>query len=286
MSPSLPPVIAAAGLTPDVVREIGQLVIGVGGLVRELLTYTGGASTVKDGAGQRVTTADVLADRLLRESLLSLVPGSTGYSEEGGRFGTDGPARVRWQVDPLDGTRPATLGGAYAISVGALVLAGEQPLAACGWVYVPNLSALYWAGLTPEWRQCLLNGQPVEAEHLRPEDLRHRYVAVGSDWHSLRATSLPSKLSAPGATAVHLAQLVHPGSDVSAAILSRYKAYDAAGGIPVAVAGGCALYHVEAGVPGTEPLDPLRFLAERDATPTQLGPPTLVCRPDVAVAFR
>jgi fructose-1,6-bisphosphatase/inositol monophosphatase family enzyme len=277
-----------AGLTANVVREIGHLVIGVGGLVRELLTYTGGASTVKDAAGQRVTTADVLADRLLRESLVSLVPDSAGYSEEGGRFGAPhAAAHVRWQVDPLDGTRPATLGGAFAISVGALVMSDEQPVAACGWVYVPNLSALYWAGITPGWSDCRYNGQPVEAEHLTPQDLRHRYVAVGSDWHRFRAAELPSKLSAPGATAVHLAQLVHPGSDVSAAILSRYRAYDAAGGIPVAVAGGCSLYDVDAtGVPGTEPLDPLRFLAERDAAPAQLGPPTLVCRPAVAAAFR
>jgi fructose-1,6-bisphosphatase/inositol monophosphatase family enzyme len=282
------PVFSQAGFTAEVVREIDHLVIGVGGLIRELLAFTAGASTVKDSSGQRLSAADVLADRLLRESLVRLVPGSAGYSEEGGRFGaTREAATVRWQVDPLDGTRPATLGGAYAVSVGALIVHEGEPVGALGWVYVPALSALYQGAITAGWSDCRLNGRPVEAEALEPQDLATRYVAVGSDWHGLRTAHLPMKLSAPGATAVHLTQLVHPLSDVGAAVLSRYRAYDAAGGIPVAIAGGCALYALDRqGLPGAEPLDPLRFLLEQDVAPGRMGPATLVCRPSVAAAFR
>lgn len=285
--PPLPAVFAAAGLSPTVIRELDYLVVGIGGLVRELIHFTSGASSLKDGAGQRLTVADTLADRLLRESLLQLCPGSSGYSEEGGEFGQDGAGlRLRWQVDPVDGTRPATLGGAYAVSVGALLMEGETPVAAAGWVYLPTLSALYRAFLAPGYGECCLNDRSVSVEAATGTEWRNRYLAVGSDWHRLGSGPHPFKLSAPGATAVHLTQLVHPGSDVAATVLSRYKPYDAAGGLVVASAGGCELYRLESGTPQTQPLDPLEFLRAGDACPREFGPPVLVCPPATAAALR
>lgn len=285
--PSLPPLFAAAGLTNAILSEIDHLMVGVGGLVHELIRFTAGASTVKDGAGQRLTVADTLADRLLRESLLQFCPGSSGYSEEGGAFGERGPGlHVRWQIDPVDGTRPATLGGAFAISVGALILDGEQPVAAAGWVYLPTLSVLYSAFLASGYTDCRLNCQPAGAETLSGEQLRHCYLAVGSDWHRLGAGPHPFKLFAPGATAVHLTQLVHPGSDVAATLLSRYKPYDAAGGLVVAAAGGCELYRLADGVPELTPIDPLAFLHSGDLRPDQYGPTVLVCRAATADVLR
>lgn len=286
--PTLPLSFTDAGITAAVVEEIDHLVVGVGGLVHELIRFTAGASTRKDAAGQRLTVADTLADRLLRESLLQLCPQSAGYSEEGGTFGESiSGLQVRWQVDPVDGTRPATLGGAFAVSIGVLVVDGEQPVAAAGWVYLPTLSVLYRAFLAPGFADCRLNGQPAAAEEeLSSAELSTRYLAVGSDWHRLGVGAHPLKLSAPGATAVHLTQLVHPGSDVAATVLTRYRPYDAAGGVVVAVAGGCELYQLKDGRPAAEPLDPLAFLRAGDLTPEQYGPAVLVCRTSTAAALR
>jgi fructose-1,6-bisphosphatase/inositol monophosphatase family enzyme len=285
---NLPATFPEAGLTPEVLREIDYLVVGVGGLVRELLTFTAGASTVKDASRQRLTVADTLADRLLRESLLRHVPGSSGYSEEEGHFGSaSGGRRVRWLVDPLDGTRPATLGGAFGISVAGLVLEQDRPLGAVGWVYVPTLGVLYRGILAPGYRDCRANEVEVRAEELTASDLPTRYTAVGSDWCARRPAELPMKLSAPGATAVHLTQLVHAGSDVAAVMLSRYKPYDAAAGIVIAAAGGCDLYAVDDRMrPLVSPTEPLRFLGEGDREPDRYGPPMLVCREAVARALR
>jgi hypothetical protein len=186
----------------------------------------------------------------------------------------------------VDGTRPATLGGAFAVSIGALVLQDELPVAAAGWVYLPTLSALYTAFLAPGSSDCRLNDHVAAAPPISTADLPNRYLAVGSDWHRLGTGGHPFKLSAPGATAVHLTQLVHPESDVAATLLSRYRPYDAAGGLVVAVAGGCELYLLESGRPEVSPLDPLAFLHRGDLHPTQHGPAVLVCRPAIADALR
>src|SRR5437870_856040 len=106
----------AAGLNPETLQQIDHLVVGCGGFVKELLLHTSGESTTKGESDERLSAADRLVDRLLREHLMHLVPGSSGYSEEGGEFGRRGePSRLRvsWLLDPLDGTRPATLGGAF-----------------------------------------------------------------------------------------------------------------------------------------------------------------------------
>src|SRR4051812_40491691 len=79
--------LAEAGLTAAALERIEHLLVGAGGFVKELITYTGGRTTVKDRIGQRLSAADVLLDTLLCDQLLRLVPNSGGYSEEGGWFG-------------------------------------------------------------------------------------------------------------------------------------------------------------------------------------------------------
>ncbi|HTE21388.1 MAG TPA: inositol monophosphatase family protein, partial [Armatimonadota bacterium] len=282
--------LAEAGLTSETLAEIDHLLVGCGGFVKELIAYTAGASTVKDDSRQRLSAADELTDRLLREQLLRLIPYSGGYSEEGGAFGTAGCASyVHWLLDPVDGTRPATLGGAFGVSVGALVVRDGAPVAAVGWVYVPTLSALYRGILAPGFTECTLNGRAVLAEaDLSVADLAQRYLAVSSDWSGAHLRPSPMKLSAPGATAVHLTQLVHAGSDVAAAVLTRYKPYDAAGGLVIAAAGGCAIYplHRHNRRPSRDPLEPLSFLLQLRELPDQWACPVLVCTPPVADLLR
>jgi fructose-1,6-bisphosphatase/inositol monophosphatase family enzyme len=282
---------APVGLGAAAFAAIDRLLVGCGGFVKELIVYTGGESRVKDSTGQRLSAADELVDRLLREQLEAVAPASGGYSEEGGWFGRrDAP--LRWLVDPVDGTRAATLGGVFAVSVGALIEQAGRPAAAAGWVYVPTLATLFRGVIVPSAAglrgECLRNGQPAAVETWSPgTDLGHRYLAVSSNWRSAWLGASPLKVSAPGATAVHLAQLVQPGSDVVAAALTRYQAHDAAGGLAVALAGGCALYRLEetAGRPGPR-LDPMAFLKAAYDAPEQAGERTLVCRPEVAAALR
>jgi fructose-1,6-bisphosphatase/inositol monophosphatase family enzyme len=287
MREALPEAVVRAGLGPAQLARLDHLVVGCGGFVKELITYTAGASHVKDRSGERLSAADVMVDELLRAPLLELVPGSGGYSEEGGWFGEPWGSAVRWLVDPVDGTRPATLGGAFGVSVAALVMEGGAPVAALGWVYVPTLSALYWGGVAGERRACLLNGEPVQVEAVAPAELPNRYLAVSSNWQSGWLSGGSLKLSAPGATSVHLTRLAQPGSDVAAAALTRYRAHDAAAGLAVALGGGAAIYRLDEGKtrPG-ERLEPMAFLQDAYARPEAEGRRILVCHPGVAESLR
>lgn len=281
------PVLTAAGLDAETMRQVDRLLIGCGGFARELIIYTGGASEIKGSGGDRLSAADCLVDHLLRFQLQHLVPGSSGFGEEGGHWGAapEG-ARVWWLVDPVDGTRPATLGSAFAVSVGALVLEGGRPAAAVGWVYLPTLGALYRGVLHPGGGAAVVNDLPARVEGAAPGQFKNRHLAVNSDWHRI-AASPAMKITALGATAVHLVQLVHPGSDVVAAAETRYYPHDAAGGLPVAVGGGCRVYAIDrAGRPAAEALDPLEFLHRLYLRPGDMGPHVLVAPPGVADFLR
>lgn len=259
----VPPVLIEAGLSPEVLAQIDELLVGCGGFIREILAYTAGRSSLKDEAGQRVSAADLWVDQLLRDNLTRMVPGSSGYSEEIGPFGSRAEGlHVRWMLDPLDGTRPALLGGAYAVSAAAVVLDGSQVAAAVGWVYVPTLPSLYRGILAPGYAESLRNGQPVVVETgITADNLCNRYLVVNSDWQSNQLPGCPLKLNAPGATAVHLTQLVQPQSDVGAVFLSRYHPYDAAGGLVLAVAGGAKVRPATAkGEPRAADVDALALL--------------------------
>jgi fructose-1,6-bisphosphatase/inositol monophosphatase family enzyme len=284
----LPIELQNAGFTPALVEDIDRLAVGCGGFIKELIGFTSGASATKDGSGQILSAADEMVDLLLRERLLDLLPGCSGYSEEGGEFGerSAGAFHVRWLIDPLDGTRPALLGGAFAVSLGALILRDNHPVAAVGWVYVPTLPALYRGIVSAEGTECTLNGRDTTAFIPSAENLHNCYFAVGSDWDSTFLPRLEMKLSAPGATAVHLTRLVHPGSDYAAVCLSRYKPYDAAGGLVVAAAGGCRLYQPADSELPDEPTDPLGYLASLADAPAQNGPRTFIAHPEVAEMLR
>ena len=278
-----------AGLTPAVLSRVQHLLIGCGGFVRELIRQTGGASSTKEDPEQRLSAADELVDTLVREELLRLLPRSCGYSEEGGHFGGSPEGlHVHWLLDPVDGTRPALLGGAFAVSLGALVLDGETPLAALGWVYVPTLGALYHGRIGAGEALCQINGQPAAVgAGVTPENLRQRYLATESNWHAVSPTPLPLKLSAAGSTAVNLTRLVHPESDVAAVALTHYHAYDAAGALPAAAAGGARLYILDADARiMKDELDPLQFLHAGSQAPTDYGRFVMACSPRVAEMLR
>ena len=93
------------------------------------------------GPGEFVSTADLKAERTLRNELHRARPGYGLLFEEGGEVeGTD--PRHRWIVDPLDGTTNFLHGiPHFAISI-ALERDGEI---IAGVVYEPTRDEMYWA---------------------------------------------------------------------------------------------------------------------------------------------
>jgi len=142
------------------VREAGAI----------LLEHFGGDFEVTEKSpGDPVTTADLAADRCLKQRLLTAFPDYGWLSEET----ADNPARLTcdrvWIVDPLDGTREFVRGiPEFAVSVG-LTEAGRPIL---GIVFNP-VSGEFFAGYG---KIALLNGQPLRCSSLR--DLRRATIIV------------------------------------------------------------------------------------------------------------
>ena len=93
------------------------------------------------GPGEFVSTADLKAERTLRNELHRARPGYGLLFEEGGEV-AGGDPRHRWIVDPLDGTTNFLHGiPHFAISI-ALERDGEI---IAGVVYEPTRDEMYWA---------------------------------------------------------------------------------------------------------------------------------------------
>lgn len=264
-------------------EKIRLVVIAAGGIVREVLSQSGGASGFKDD-DQRITAADGTADRWLVSSLTAAYPDSAGYSEESGRFGP-GEADLFWLIDPLDGTRSSTHGGLYAVSVGLVAFCDGEPVAGAGWVYVPNSGLMFEGLISTEACACLRNecaariNAPVGGG-------RKNYLVVNSDWRSELVPRWTGRITAPGATAVHLCLLVDPYSDATGVALTRYKPYDAAAGLVVAAAGGAAVRPIADG--SETPLSTaglLRLLHAYTAHPGEPGPDMIVGHPGCPMLF-
>ncbi len=93
------------------------------------------------GPGDFVSTADLKAERVLREELAKARPGFGFLMEESGETkGRDG--RHRWIVDPLDGTTNFLHGiPHFAISIGL----EEDGEIVAGLIYHPIADEIYWA---------------------------------------------------------------------------------------------------------------------------------------------
>lgn len=244
---------------PGFLDAIDQLVIGAGGFASELLRHHSG-SEKKPADGQRVTAADLAVDGLLRRELIALAPTSSGFSEEGGSFGSTSSVgtgvRLFWVIDPVDGTRPALLGGPFAVSVALIVSNDAKPLAWIGWTYVPAMARLYRGHLSGENREASLNGRPLMAGSW--SDLHGRYLAIHSRGAGPFTQHRTLKLWNPGSTAVQVVLLTETAADAAGALLTRCRVYDIAGALPVALAAGLTCYEVR-GQDVFEPI-PLREL--------------------------
>jgi myo-inositol-1(or 4)-monophosphatase len=109
-----------------------------------------------------VTASDTAAERLIRERIGAARPDDGFLGEEGGEDsgGRGGRTRVRWVVDPIDGTVNYLYGiPAYAVSIAAEV----DDEVAVGVVHNP-VSGETWTAVAG--RGALLDGRPVRVGDL------------------------------------------------------------------------------------------------------------------------
>ncbi len=123
---------------------------------RHTLTYFGSAdlavSTKADASP--VTRADTESEAILRGEIARHFPAHAVLGEEGGAAGPAG-GRVRWVVDPLDGTKSFVRGvPLYAVLVGVEV-DGRPRVGAC---YLPATDEMV---LAADGLGCTHNGRPA-----------------------------------------------------------------------------------------------------------------------------
>lgn len=131
-----------------------QAVTKAGDTISELRSREKIEVNYKD-AGELVTSADLLSERIIQEAIMGKYPGHRILSEEHGvhnwdNFKFDGPV---WVIDPLDGTvnfarHLPHYGVSLAFALDGVVLAGA--------VYAPDLNCTY-VGIKGEGSYC--NGE-------------------------------------------------------------------------------------------------------------------------------
>jgi histidinol-phosphatase len=132
---------------------------------RHTLTYFGTALDVKyKGDDSPVTRADVESEAILRREIARRFPRHAVLGEEGGETaGADG--RVRWVIDPLDGTKSFVRGvPLYGVLVGVEV--DGQPRVGVAYLPATDEMVAAAAGLG-----CTHNGRPARVSAVdRVED--------------------------------------------------------------------------------------------------------------------
>ncbi len=145
----------------DLLATAEELARGAGEIT---LQYFGGRVAAEAKAdGTPVTRADREAEAALRAGILSRYPGHGVLGEEHGE--TNPGARVRWIVDPIDGTRSFIRGvPLYGVLIG-IEIDGEP---AVGVAHFPALGETVAAA---RGRGCAWNGQPARVSSVdRLED--------------------------------------------------------------------------------------------------------------------
>ncbi len=121
--------------TQELLATAVEIVRATADLIRELRETGVGEVTTKSTATDVVTAADTAAERYVIDALRTRRPGDTVLGEESGQ--STGTARVRWILDPIDGTVNYLYGlPQYAVSLAAevdgTVVAGVVRNAATG----------------------------------------------------------------------------------------------------------------------------------------------------------
>jgi myo-inositol-1(or 4)-monophosphatase len=137
----------SSGSTADLLELATSMAVAAG----RLLLGRGGRPEVvatKSSPTDVVTEADRAAETMIRDLIGEARPGDRILGEEGGETGgaggEGGPSRVRWIVDPLDGT----VNYLYGLPDWAVSIAAEADGAVvAGAVFVPRRDELFSAAL-------------------------------------------------------------------------------------------------------------------------------------------
>ena len=156
-----------------------------------------------------VTEADRAAEAIVIEVIRKARPGDAVLAEErGGEAGAGGSDRVRWIIDPLDGTTNFAHSLAFfAVSVGVEV----EGVLAAGAVHVPMLDETFAAA---RGGGATLNGRPIAVSQV--DNLGDAFVATGFPYdirvnpennldHFARFATRTLALRRPGAASIDLA---------------------------------------------------------------------------------
>lgn len=148
-----------------------------------------------------VTIHDKQSEATIRDFILAAAPDSALLGEEGGSVGS---GRVKWYVDPIDGTSNFARGLAFwCVSIGA-VIDGEI---VAGVVYDPIAEHVFAADLTGAW----LNGEPVRSSAV-PDEAHATLITGYPVARDFRLDGKQAALEDFGTLAEAFSTLRRPGS--------------------------------------------------------------------------
>ena len=256
---------------PDDARELERLAVflaqGAGELVRAARTAGDRApdagllrTETKSTATDLVTEVDRATERWLVDRLAELRPEDDVLGEEGAGHGGRTGARVRWVVDPIDGTVNFVLGlPYYAVSVAAEVAGTVVAGAVCNPSTGETFHARIGGGAFLQWA----DGSELALHGPRDVSLDRAVVATGFGYDAstrgrqlaVVADLLPriADLRRIGAASLDLCSLAR--GHVDAYFEAGLNLWDYAAGALVAREAGCTVSGL-AGSPESE-----RFLA-------------------------
>lgn len=199
------------------------------------------------GPGQPVGEADLAVDRHLRAALLDARPGYGWQSEESDAVAGTDPARRRWVVDPIDGTR-AFLKGRDEFALSVALVAGARPVAAV--VYNPARDEFFDAVADGgAW----LNGAAISvasaAALAGAEVLVSRTELKELDWPDL----LGDCVTTPMSSIAYRLALVAAGRADAVVTLRGKSDWDIAAGHLLAAEAGAAVTLADGGPIGYDP---------------------------------
>jgi 3'(2'), 5'-bisphosphate nucleotidase len=207
-----------------------------------------GGSAREKADGSPVTEADLAADRFIRGSLPSIIPGVPVITEE--TFDAENakdPSDRFILVDPLDGTREFAA-GRDEFTVNIALIENGQPVV--GTIYAPAMSQLYVAGseafqanvhpdaAVPSLKAMRkLASSPVPAEGMRAVASRSHLDPATKQWLDAR----PIKEFCSAGSSLKFCTVAEGRADVYPRLSPTMEWDTAAGHAILLAAGGCVL---------------------------------------------
>jgi myo-inositol-1(or 4)-monophosphatase len=213
-------------------REVLATAVHEAGQTIYELRQAGDFKTRMKGFNDPVTSADLAADRILKEHLLTAFPEDGWLSEET----VDDPLRLQksrvWVIDPIDGTRMYIKGEPEYVVSAALV---EEGVSVLGAIYNPSTDEFV---LASKGQGATCNGESIRAER---EMGKRLYMVTGRGGLGFlkRQYLEPGRFRRVGSAAYQMALVALGETD---GILTRRMKFEwdiAAGVVIIQEAGGC-----------------------------------------------